>query len=76
VGRDRGLREGLDVGGLADIDAVRGDLLLVADLGCDRGEARLVAVGQRKVGAARGKFQRKPPVRCRRPPPSRRPPSP
>ena len=58
--RDRGLREILDLAGLADIDAVRADLALAvaADLGGDRLQPGLVAIGQRQIAAARGELQR------------------
>ena len=58
--RDGGLREILDLRGLADIDAVRRDLAraCLADLGGERLQSGLVAIGQREVAAARGQFQR------------------
>ena len=57
---DSGLREGVNFPGLADVDAMRRDLELVrlADLGGDRLQARLVAIGEREIGAARGQLQR------------------
>jgi hypothetical protein len=50
-----GAREFRDLGRLADIDRVHRDLLRMAaaDLGADALQARLVAIGQRQVAAAR-----------------------
>ena len=67
MGRDRGLREGRDLRGLADIDAVHRDLacdlrLRLGDLGGDRLQAGLVAIGEREIAAARGEFQRQRPA--------------
>ncbi len=58
MGRDRGLREIGDLRGLADIDAMHADLLLAPDLGGKRVQAGFVAVGNGKVAAARGQFDR------------------
>ena len=60
VGGDGRVREFLDLGGLADIDAVGRDLAraCLGDLGGDRLQPGLVAVGQRQVAAARGQLQR------------------
>jgi hypothetical protein len=54
------LREGDNLRGLADVDAMRRELDLVrlADLGGDRLQARLLTIGEREVGAARGQLQR------------------
>ena len=65
MGRDGGLREGLDLPGHADIDVVHRDLALLlrfADLGGQRLQAGLVAVSQRQVAAARGKLERQRPA--------------
>src|SRR6185295_19343645 len=53
-------REFLDLGGLADIDAVGRDLARasLADLGGHLLQPGLVAVGEREVAAARGQFER------------------
>ena len=54
------LREILDLGGLADVDAMRRDLPPgnFADLGGDLLQPGLVAVGEREIAAARGQLQR------------------
>ena len=60
VGGNGRVREFLDLGGLADIDAVGRDLAraALADLGGDLLQPGLVAVGERQVAAARGQLQR------------------
>ena len=64
VGRRRGMRERLDLLAIADIDAVHGNPLRMgaADLGGDGLQAGLVAIRQRQVAAARGKFNRERPA--------------
>ena len=50
----------LDLCGLADVDAIRGDLApgILADLGGDLEQPGLVAIGEREIAAARGQFER------------------
>ena len=57
---DRRLRKILDLAGLADVDAMRADLPPgnFSDLGGDLLKPGLVAIGERKIAAARGQFQR------------------
>jgi hypothetical protein len=59
MGGDGGVREFLDLGGHADIDAVDRDLArgVPGDLGGHLLQPGLVAVGQRQVAAARGQLQ-------------------
>src|SRR5580698_3493574 len=58
--RDRRRRKVDDLLRLRDVDAMGGDLARSAfgDLGGDRLQAALVAIGQRQIAASRGKFQR------------------
>ena len=60
----RRLREIGDLAGLADVDAMRGDLspgragMRLGDLGGNHLQPGLVAVGEREIGAACRQFQR------------------
>ena len=62
--RSRGVREIGDLAGLADVDAMRGDLsfgrrgMRLGDLGGDQLQPGLVAIGEREIGAARRQFER------------------
>ena len=73
MGSDCGSRKCLDLLGFGDIDAVHTDLsgtgfgdLGFGDLGGERLQTRLVAVGERKVAAARGELQRQGPANAAR----------
>ncbi|MGY4438934.1 hypothetical protein ACVW04_001716 [Bradyrhizobium sp. LM2.3] len=60
-------REPRDVVGLADVDAVQADLACGSDLGRERLQPGLVAIGEREIAAAPRKLDRPARGRCRRP---------
>ncbi|MGY4379681.1 hypothetical protein ACVWZ3_007320 [Bradyrhizobium sp. i1.3.6] len=58
MGRDRITRELRDVAGLADVDAMHADLACGTDLGGERLQSGLVAVGEREIAAATSELDR------------------
>src|SRR6478736_4823814 len=64
MGGARSFREGFDLAGFGDVDAVHGDFSRMGfgDLGGDRLQSCLVAVRQRKIAAARRQLKRQRPA--------------